>query len=212
MNCIQCNSITNNPKFCNASCAAKFNNKLRKPRSESSRSKVSLALRGCTRSASTIAKLKAPRPKYDGEYTPIKQTHCTCCGRSFYYKTKVGKRQTCSPECSRINSTYRKIVHPYQHNGTTVLLESSWEVDIALFLDYHNFNWVRPKHIKWTDSSGKNRKYFPDFYLPDHDLYLDPKNLYQISISTEKLQLIGSKVNLVYGNVDYIKDELSKLC
>lgn len=36
--------------------------------------------------------------------------------------------------------------------------------------------WIRPKTgFIWTDEGNK---YYPDFYLPDYDVYLDPKNSY----------------------------------
>lgn len=121
------------------------------------------------------------------------------------------KKQTCSPECQRMNSTYRKIVHEYAHNGEILKLESSWEVEIARWLDKSGINWTRPKHIPWNDAQGKKRRYFPDFYLPDLGIYLDPKNSYQIKISEEKLAVITSKVTLIYGEVEHIKNVVSKM-
>ena len=35
---------------------------------------------------------------------------------------------------------------------------------------------------------GKRRHYFPDFYLPKYDLYLDPKNDYLITKDKVKIQ------------------------
>lgn len=92
-----------------------------------------------------------------------------------------------------------------------LLLESSWEVDIATWLDKNNIDWDRPKHIKWVDSTRKARKYFPDFYLPDYDVYLDPKNPYIIAKDKEKIKAVSATINLIYGNVEYIKYKLNQV-
>lgn len=105
-----------------------------------------------------------------------------------------------------MNSTYRKIATPYLHEGRTIILESSWEVEIARWLSESCIRWTRPKHIPWVDSSGKRRRYFPDFYLPDYGAYLDPKNSYQAQIGEEKLRAVSAMVTLVYGTVPAIKD------
>lgn len=88
--CINCNStIQNNKKFCNSSCAAKFNNKNRK-RSTESRQKTS-------------QKLKEFYVKNPIEKQTIFK-HCCVCNIEFIYKHDG--RTTCSKQCS---STRRKI-------------------------------------------------------------------------------------------------------
>lgn len=188
-------------KFCSSSCAASFNNKKRLPRSDESKKKTSDSLIG--------KKKIITNPKNYCKIT-FKEKICTCCKDRFILINSES-RTTCSPECQRKNSTYRKIVHEYKNvSGEIILLESSWEVRIAEWLDVNKIEWIRPKHIPWIDSTGKGRKYFPDFYLPEFDLYLDPKNSYQIKISQEKLEVISSKVKLIYGKVEFIKDEILK--
>ncbi len=101
----------------------------------------------------------------------------------------------------------RKLKREYRvKDGSTIKLESSWEIDLANWLDQQHIEWIRPTHLAWTDSVGNNRKYFPDFYLPKHNLYLDPKNDYHASQQLEKLQYIQDRHNLVYGRLDYIKE------
>ena len=36
-----------------------------------------------------------------------------------------------------------------------VVLESSWEVRIAILLTERNIKWMRPKFLKWQDSTNK---------------------------------------------------------
>lgn len=57
-----------------------------------------------------------------------------------------------------------------------IWFDSKWEVRVAMSLDEFGIRWIRPSYgFVWTDCG---RRYFPDFYLPDFDVYLDPKNPY----------------------------------
>jgi hypothetical protein len=94
-----------------------------------------------------------------------------------------------------LSSTHRRLVRsirPYtQVDGTQVLLDSSWEECLARRLDSLGVVWFRPTDpIKWTDTSGKTHNYFPDFYLPIQELYLDPKNPHAALVQKEKLDII----------------------
>jgi len=71
-----------------------------------------------------------------------------------------------------------------------VLLDSSWEEALAIRLDSLGINWTRPKSVKWVDTNGKTHNYFPDFYLTDYDIYLDPKNDLVYKITIEKIKKI----------------------
>jgi hypothetical protein len=204
--CIWCNlNIPFNKKqnkTCSQSCAAKYSNNKRIEEgwslSKESKQKTSNALKGHKNNQGPWL--------YLGPYTKlVGYFDCSCCDKPFW---SISGRRTCSPECQRKNSTYRKIVYHYDNKGEDILLESSWEVEIAEWLDNLKIDWIRPNHLEWFDSNNKKHRYFADFYLPKYDVYLDPKNEYQIKISEEKLNCISSKVKLIYGNVDYIKQTL----
>jgi hypothetical protein len=78
--------------------------------------------------------------------------------------------------------------------------DSKWEVELATLLDKRNISWVVPRQsISWVDSTGKKRKYFPDFFLPDYNVYLDPKNPIVIKIQQEKLNAVTKLISLLYG-------------
>ncbi|HUW90832.1 MAG TPA: hypothetical protein VMV43_10025 [Candidatus Nanopelagicaceae bacterium] len=92
---------------------------------------------------------------------------------------------------SPISGRFRKKVVKYrQKDGLIVNLDSSYEVKVAKELDKYNINWIRPKFIRWVDSQSNNRKYFPDFYLIDYDVYLDPKNDYLIKKDKIKIESV----------------------
>ena len=82
-----------------------------------------------------------------------------------------------------------------QVDGTQVLLDSSWEESLAKRLDSLGIVWIRPTEpIKWVDKSGKIHNYFPDFYLPIQDLYLDPKNPHAVLVQKEKLDVVKRQI------------------
>lgn len=83
-----------------------------------------------------------------------------------------------------------------EYNG--VMLDSTWELELARRLDEQNIRWERPNPVKWLDDSGISRNYFPDFFLPDHNLYLDPKNPHAYAVQKKKIdQLQKQLTNLV---------------
>lgn len=60
-----------------------------------------------------------------------------------------------------------------EYKGTK--LNGGWELLVAQYLDENNISWtnkVNPIEYKWNDSI---HSYFPDFYLPEMDLYIEVK-------------------------------------
>jgi hypothetical protein len=64
-----------------------------------------------------------------------------------------------------------------------VLLDSSWEVSFAQWLDSNSISWKRPDPLEYD-----GRHYFPDFYLSEFDLFVDVKNDYLILTDSEKVK------------------------
>jgi hypothetical protein len=71
------------------------------------------------------------------------------------------------------------------YNG--IKLDSSYEVAVAKSLDLNAINWVRCKRFAYKTPEGVLHYYTPDFYLPDYDVYLDPKNDFLINNINPKL-------------------------
>lgn len=69
--------------------------------------------------------------------------------------------------------------------GNEVVLQSTYELRCSQILDELGITWVRPKHLKYN-----GKRYFPDFYLPDVDIYLDPKNAYKAKLDEQKIQAV----------------------
>lgn len=221
--CLNCQKETKT-KFCSKSCAAIYNNKRRKWSIEV-KEKISNSLMGrklseehkskCIKILNEVNRL-GKNIKKGAKIVSEKEIICKICGKVF--KTKY--RKTCSKECQTVasvkirsyqNGSRKSIWFTSKYAGK-VLLESSWEVEIANFLDNNNINWIRPKHLKWEDINGKIRLYFPDFYLIDAKIYIDPKNPYCIKRDEYKIKYFKNKIKLYYGNVDYLKKIIIREC
>ena len=81
----------------------------------------------------------------------------------------------------------------FVHNG--IVLESSWEKAVAVALDESGISWTRPKPVMYNDN-GQTRRYYPDFYLPEYDCYLDPKNSFVAKRDERKLSLVREQNNI----------------
>lgn len=81
-----------------------------------------------------------------------------------------------------------------------MLLDSSWELELAKRLDELEIKWIRPNPIPWVDKEGISHNYFADFYLPEYDRYLDPKNKHTIKVQEKKLKILLTQ----YSNIDII--------
>ena len=115
-------------------------------------------------------------------------------------KDKPNRNKTCSKQCYTILLTRNSQRHPkcggqkhthrsliYNTDGEKFIAESSFEVKLANSLNENNIRWIRPEHFIYKDLNNNERRYYPDFYLPDHDIYLDPKNNHLIRTDIDKI-------------------------
>jgi hypothetical protein len=168
--------------FCDRSCAATYNNKVKdytkfKPGPKPS----SIIHKKIDDTKIDIAVYKLLTVKH-----VIERCSCKECG-NFFWVEKNKKRKTCSVECrNRILSRTatnnpkmggNKNNKAYGWYESTfagrVWLESSWELKVAQSLDKNEVEWYRPKPLPYDD-----KLYYPDFYIPMFNVYLDPKNPY----------------------------------
>ena len=81
-----------------------------------------------------------------------------------------------------------KVIDSY---GKETTLQSSYELKCSEILNELDIKWLRPKALKYD-----NRNYFADFYLPDFDIWLDPKNDYKASLDAEKIKSVIEQNNV----------------
>jgi len=62
-------------------------------------------------------------------------------------------------------------------DGRKVSMDSTWEAALARKLDDLKIRWVRDRSLRlgYLTRGRRKRVYIPDFYLPDHDLYIEVK-------------------------------------
>lgn len=187
--CKECNTpLYSFKSFCDQSCSAKFNN---------ARKDYSVIKTGPK---------KGTKPKRSSK-TFCKVSWCEICKAMIENK----HLKTCSSKCK--NTLISNKIHSLIGSGKMipksnfksfgwyespiagkVHLDSTYEHIVAQDLDKHNIKWSRPSFLPYT-LNGKSRKYFPDFYLEDYDVYLDPKNSYLIKLDKDKIEAASNQNN-----------------
>jgi hypothetical protein len=226
--CLQCDKILtlHGIKFCSRECSGKFNTSKRtKKYLKDLKNKHSTYRKDalCKRCNVPI-KINARASSINSCCDKCKRTvtyNCLCkiCGKNFSHLKRSVK--TCGDECYKKLLSNKSISNPncggetnykrYKYNG--IIFDSSWEVDIAKFLNKNKIKWQRSRKIVlfWRDKNNNKRRYYPDFYLPQYDLYLDPKNKYKQRLDKEKLDYISKSYNIIYGDVNECKQKILEL-
>ena len=130
-----------------------------------------------------------------GKYDHIE--HNSFLGRTHTEETKKILKD------KALNSKHRRLVRsirPYTKiDGSIIMLDSSWEEALAIRLDAPGIDWTRPETpIRYIGLDGLTHNYFPDFYLPKYDLFLDPKNPIAYKVQKEKIDILKNVLhNLV---------------
>ena len=126
-------------------------------------------------------------------------------------KARLSKMAKDRNYAHRLMSGTKSVV---EYKGVT--LGSSYEVTVAKSLDENNIKWIKPKSLKWLSPvDNREHSYYPDLYLPEYDVYLEPKNDYLINNvnkhfgikDTEKIKLVEQKNNVKVIILD--KDHLT---
>lgn len=219
--CKQCKNIIPDTRykriFCSQSCAAKFNNGNRLPRTAESKQKTSNTLKNLYKTGAIPTPTPPKRYLYLYPYTRLYGTYsCHSCSKSFW-QTRWGQK-CCSIPCRdniRSQNKCRKtqIYYFNKYENKNVILQSTWEVKIAIWLDANNIEWSRPKNrIKWYDITlQKNRTYLPDFYLLKYSIYLDVKNPVKMEQDKDKISQLISVMPLYVGDIDQVKKYVERL-
>lgn len=167
--CLNCNHSLEygkkNNKFCSSSCAATYNNIKKDYTTFKPGPKP-----GFKPKNKSLIKNKQEKPQF------TKINWCIVCSTPF-----IGNRKTCSEQCCKTSlsnsSKNRKNIFNkcvIEYNG--IKLGSKYELEVAKSLDENFIKWNQPKPLTYFDNIGKEHKYYPDFYLPDYNIFLDPKN------------------------------------
>lgn len=150
----------------------------------------------------------AKNPECHPSWCGIDIHSCNNCGKSIS-KPRI---LTCSTKCrDAIRSKNGTLKRRIEYNGN--IFQSSWEVEIAKFLDDNNVRWSQPKkRLQWFDTTlNKKRTYLPDFLLDNHAVFLDVKNPFKQKQDADKLNQLCNKFTLVVGDIDTIKNYVATM-
>lgn len=108
------------------------------------------------------------------------------------------KNHPCSYNASNVNGRIKKQLYK------GVILDSSWEVLVAKYLDEHNIAWIKP--INGFEYIWKNKIhiYYPDFYLCDYDMYIEVKG-YKRDRDVEKWKSLNNLLVIKLSEIRKIK-------
>lgn len=128
----------------------------------------------------------------------------------------ANQRQAIAKEGGKVGGGYRenaghskkfKVLDSY---GKMVCLQSTYELRCSELLEQANIRWCRPRALQYDGS----KNYFADFYLPEFDVYLDPKNAYKAKLDQEKIEKVREQngvVVLVLAESDLTSDFFARL-
>ena len=89
-----------------------------------------------------------------------------------------------------------------EYNGER--FHGEWEVEVAKWFDGNNIRWEREvKPIPYEWSNGWHL-YFPDFYLPDLDLYVEVKG-YETDRDRSKWSVVPNLVVIKQRDIEAIR-------
>jgi predicted nuclease of restriction endonuclease-like RecB superfamily len=100
-------------------------------------------------------------------------------------------------------------------DGLEVLMDSTWEVAMAKKFDELGVKWRRDENmiLEYRTVRNRKRKYIPDFYLPEYDLYVEVKG-YWTDAARHKMVDVVERNNvevLILESLDDIENVSSRL-
>ena len=100
-------------------------------------------------------------------------------------ETKIARRRKKKGLWSK-RSEYTKA------DGSVVIMDSTWEVAMAMRLDELGIIWQRDAAMKlwYFTPAGRRRNYIPDFYLPDLDIYIEVKGYWTDTARTKMKDVV----------------------
>lgn len=165
--------------FCSRACA---NSRIF---SEESINKKSIANKIWAISNPDISKENAKRASdaASRKYNVIKR-YCGICNKGITQGNKSGlckkhfeESESKSEYIARRKNYIRKQVYNIWSDSNVWLL-SSLEIKFYEKLEETKIKWIKPRYISYITNDGKSHRYFPDFYLPDINRYIETKGYY----------------------------------
>ena len=90
-----------------------------------------------------------------------------------------------------------------------IWFDSTWEIEFAKRLDSLKIKWSRDyknHKFEYTDLDGRNRKYYPDFYLDDFKIYVEVKGYWTAQTKYKMEQVIKNNQNQKFLILESIEE------
>lgn len=113
------------------------------------------------------------------------------CIKPEWHASDAGKAAKSKGGGYRENAGRSKKFKVFDSFGKETTLQSSYELECSEILNLLGIKWNRPKALKYD-----GRNYFADFYLPELDVWLDPKNDYKSKLDAEKIKKVIEQNNV----------------
>lgn len=160
--------------FCSKFCAHSY---CTKDKREEINKKVSKSLLGKKYALRIIRSCPICKKKFK----IIESSKVKTCGKRKCVNILIGKNVTGKTGGYRTKSGRSKIHGGYYKN---IWMDSSWELRLAKLLDKEGIVWERGSKYKfpYKTKTGLDRNYYPDFYLPKEDLFIEIKGYWTTEI------------------------------
>lgn len=136
---------------------------------------------------------------------------------------RLGKKHTID-EIKKISESMHKAVlnHPDSYNSQNIcgrvkkvkykdiLLDSKWELIVAEYLDSLYIEWYKPKEGYKYIYKNREHLYFPDFYLPKYDVFIEVKG-YQRESDEYKWKALNNLIVIKQDDINKILKKEYKL-
>ena len=111
------------------------------------------------------------------------------------------------PESYSASNVNGRVKH-YNYNGFKI--DGQWELEVAKFLDDNHIRWIKPDKGFEYEWNGNIHLYYPDFYLPDYDRYIEVKG-YQRDRDLYKWKSVPDLIVIKSMEIKAIRNNTFKL-
>lgn len=181
--------------------------------SEEARLKKSISAKASEKVMKANKVFREPHRRGGQKRTALTETVCLHCSKPIIHKVTAVRKY--HKECVAFvsggfheNSTrkHRSFYKGYQ-------MDSGSERQFAMLLDKYEIRWIKNNYrfFSYLDGEGKSRKYYPDFYLKDLNIWVEIKGEYYATLDKNFHFKMNSIPNLKLVYTKELRDENSLL-
>ncbi len=199
--CLCCNTDTKNLKFCSRSCSASYNNSQR-VLSEETKAKIAKSVKANPTGVILDQTKRGQRiSKTPNGIFKI----CEECGLEYnagQYPSDAKSRKYCSVDCANLNKYHPNSTIVHRTMFENQQMDSGAELVFCKTLNEYKIKWDKNTTIGFPYTYNEKRGlYYPDFYLPEYDIWVETKGQRYIREGDEaRRAAVGKEVILLITN------------